>query len=35
MMIDAPALVEVIIEVVVRHHGLPDSIMSNRDSVFI
>ncbi len=32
--IDAPALAEVIIEVVVRHHGLPDLIVSDRGSVF-
>ena len=32
--IDAPALAEVIIDVVVRHHGLPDSIVSDRGSVF-
>ncbi len=32
--IDAPALVEVIIEAVVRHHGLPDSIVSDWGSVF-
>ena len=31
--IDAPGLAEVIIDVVVRHHGLPDSIVSNRGSV--
>ena len=33
--IDAPGLAEVIIDVVVRHHGLPDSIVSHRGSVFI
>ncbi len=33
--IDTPALAEVIIEAVVRHHGLPDSIVSDRGSVFI
>ncbi len=32
--IDAPALAKVIIEAVVRHHGLPDSIVSDRGSVF-
>ena len=32
--IDAPGLAEVIIDVVVRHHSLPDSIASNRGSVF-
>ncbi len=32
--IDASALAEVIIEVVVRQHGLPDSIVSDRGSVF-
>ena len=32
--ITAPALVEVILNVVVRHHGLPDSIVSDRGSVF-
>ncbi len=34
IIIDVPALAEVIIEVVVRHHGLPDWIVSNRGSVF-
>ncbi len=33
--IDAPALAEVIIKVVVRHHGSPDSIVSDRGLVFI
>ncbi len=33
--IDASDLAEVIIEVVVRHHGLSDSIVSDRGSVFI
>ena len=33
--IDAPGLVEVIIDVVVRHHGLLDSIITNRGSLFI
>ena len=32
--IDAPRLVEVILDVVVWHHGLPDSIVSDRGSVF-
>ncbi len=32
--IDAPALAEVIIEVVMQYHGLPDSIVSDRGSVF-
>ncbi len=32
--IDALALAGVIIKVVVQHHGLPDSIVSDRDSVF-
>ncbi len=32
--IKASALAEVIIEVVVRHHGLPDLIVSDRNSVF-
>ena len=33
-MITAPWLAEVIIDVVVRHHGLPDSFVSDRGSVF-
>lgn len=33
--IDAPALAEVIIDVVVRHHGLPDSIVSDRGPKFM
>ena len=33
--INAPGLAEVILDVVVRHHGLPDSIVSDRDSLFI
>ena len=33
--IDAPGLVEVIIDVVVRHHGLLDSIITNQGSFFI
>ena len=32
--IDAPGLAEVNINVVVRHHGLLESIVSNRGSVF-
>ena len=32
--LDAPGLVKVIIDVVVRHHGLPDSIVTNRGSFF-
>ena len=32
--IDAPGLAEVIIDVVVRHHSLPDSIMTDRGSLF-
>ena len=32
--IDAPGLAEVIIDVVVRHHGLPDSIVTNRGLLF-
>ena len=32
--INAPGLAEVIIDVVVRHHGLSDSIVTNRSSVF-
>ncbi len=32
--INAPALAEVIIEVVVRHYGLLDSIVSDRGSFF-
>ena len=32
--IDAPGLAEVIIDVVVRYHGLSDSIVSDRGSVF-
>ena len=30
----APGLAEVIIDVVVRHHGLPDSIVTDRSSLF-
>ena len=32
--INAPGLAEVILDAVVRHHGLPDSIMSDRGSLF-
>ena len=32
--INAPGLAEVIIDVVVRHHGLPDSIVTDRGSLF-
>ena len=32
--IDVPDLTEVIIEMVIRHHGLLDSIVSDRGSVF-
>ena len=32
--IDASGLAEVIINVIVLHHGLPDSIVSNRSSIF-
>ena len=32
--INAPGLVEVIINIVVRYHGLPDSIATNRESFF-
>ena len=32
--IDAPGLAEVILDVIVRHHGLPNSIMSDRGSLF-
>ena len=34
IIIDAPRLAEVIIDIVVRHHGLPNSIMTNRGSFF-
>ena len=33
--INVPGLAEVIIDVVVRHHGLPDSIVTDRGSFFI
>ena len=32
--IDAPGLAKVIIDVVVRHHGLPDSIVTDRGLLF-
>ena len=32
--IDAPGLAQVILDVVVRHHGLPNSIVTNRSSLF-
>ena len=32
--LDAPGLVEVIIDIVVRHHRLPDSIVTNQGSLF-
>ena len=32
--IDAPGLAEVIIDMVVRHHSLPDSIISDRGAIF-
>ena len=32
--IDAPRLAEVIIDVMVRYHGLPDSIISDREAIF-
>ena len=32
--IDAPGLAEVIINMLIRHHGLPDSIVTNRGSLF-
>lgn len=34
MTIDVPALAKVIIKVVVRNHGFPDSIVNIQDSVF-
>ena len=33
--IDTPGLAKVIIDVVVRHHGFPDSIVTDRGSLFI
>ena len=35
LIIDAPGLAEVIIDVVVRHHGLPDLNVTNRGLLFI
>ena len=32
--INAPILAEVIIKVIVRHHGLPDKIVSDEGSIF-
>ena len=32
--IDAPELAEVILDVVIWHHGLPDSIVIDRGSLF-
>ena len=32
--IDAPGIAKVILDVVVWHHGLPDSIVSNKGSLF-
>ncbi len=32
--IDAPGLAEVIIDVVLRHHGVPESIVTDRGSLF-
>ena len=34
VIIDTPGLAEVIIDVVVQHHGLPDSIVTDRESLF-
>ncbi len=34
-MIDAPGLVEVIINVVMRHHGIPESIVTDWGLLFI
>ena len=34
VIIDTPRLAEVILDIVIRHHGLSDSIVSNRGSVF-
>ena len=33
--IDTPGLAEVIIDVVVRHYGLPDSIINDRGAIFM
>ena len=35
VIIDAQRLVEVIIDVVIRHHSLPDSIINDRRAIFI
>ena len=35
IIIDAPRLAEVIINIVVRYHGFPDSIISDRGAIFI
>ena len=35
VIIDAPGLAKVIIDVVVRHYGLPDSIVTDRSSLII
>ena len=35
VIIDASCLAEVIIDVILRHHGLPDSIVNDRDLLFI
>ena len=32
--IDALGLAEIILDMVIRHHGLPDSIVSDKDSFF-
>ena len=32
--LNAPGLAEVIIDVVIRHHGLPNIIVTNRGSLF-
>ena len=34
VIIDAPGLAEVILDIVVWHHGFPDSIVSDKDSLF-
>ena len=34
IILDAPKLAQVIIDVVVRHHGLPDLIVTDRGSLF-
>ena len=35
VIIDAPGLAKIILDVVVWHHGLPDLIMSDRNSLLI